>query len=55
MVDKEVQRLRKMGLTKLTKNDTFVEHEDEWGERKYLFDELVKSDLIVQEKKPKGT
>ena len=41
MVDKEVQRLRKMGLTKLTKNDTFVEHEDEWGDKKYLFDELV--------------
>ena len=55
MVEKEIQCLRKMDLTKLTKDDTFVEHEDEWASRKYLFDKLVESDLIPEGNKPKGT
>ena len=55
MVDKEIQRLRKMNLTKLTKDDTFVEHEDEWESRKYLFEKLVESDLISEGDKPKWT
>ena len=53
MVDQEEVRLQKMGLTKLEGCDTFLEHEDEWGEKKYLHDELVKSDIL--ETKPKGT
>ena len=33
MVDQEEVRLQKMGLTKLKGCDTFIEHEDEWGEK----------------------
>ena len=53
MVDQEEVRLQKMGLTKLEGCDTFIEHEDEWREKKYLYDKLVESDLF--ETKPKGT
>ena len=42
-----------MGLTKLEEGDTYLEHEDEWGDKKHLYDELVKSELL--ENKPKGT
>ena len=35
---------RKMNLTKLTGEDTFVEH-DEWSSRDYLHDKLKNSDL----------
>ena len=52
-MDQEEYRLQQMGLTKLEEGDTFLEHEDEWEEKKYLYDELVKSDLL--ETKPKGT
>ena len=53
MVDREEIRLQKMGLTKQEACDTFLDHEDKWHEKKYLYDELVKSDLF--ENKPKGT
>ena len=52
-MDPEEYRLQRMGLTKMEGNDTYLEHEDEQGDKKYLYDELVKSDLL--ETKPKGT
>ena len=53
MVDQEEVRIQKMGLTKLEKDDTFVECNDEWDEKKYIFDKLSGSDLMAT--KPKGT
>ena len=53
MMEPEEIRLQRMGLSKLEEKDTFLEHEDEWGEKKKLYDELVKSELF--ETKPKGT
>ena len=52
MVDKEDAHLQRMGLTKLTKDDTFVEHEEEWRERSHLQNALKASNLV--EKKPAG-
>ena len=52
MVDQEEIRLQRMGLTKLTKDDTFIEHEEEWDSRNYLHEALKKSDHITN--KPAG-
>ena len=52
MVDQEEIRLQRMALTKLTKDDTFVEHKEEWDSRNYLHDALKKSDHIKN--KPAG-
>ena len=52
MVDKGDAHLQRMGLTKLTKDDTFVEHEEEWEERVHLQNKLKASNLI--DKKPVG-
>ena len=52
MVDKEGSRLLRMGLTKLTKDDTFLEHEEEWDEREFLYEALRGSRLV--DKKPAG-
>ena len=52
MVDQEEIRLQRMGLTKLTAVDTFVEHEEEWDSRNYLHEALKKSDHITN--KPAG-
>ena len=52
MVDKEEARLSRMGLTKLTNDDTFVEHEEEWEERNHLYESLKASRLV--DKKPAG-
>ena len=52
MVDKGDAHLQRMGLTKLNKDDTFVEHEDEWRERVYLQNQIKASNLI--DKKPVG-
>ena len=52
MVDKEDARLQRMGLTKLTERDTFVEHEEEWGVRSHLQEALKASNLM--DKKPVG-
>ena len=52
MVNKEKSRLLRMGLTKLGKRDTFVEHEEEWDEREFL-SEAIKGSRLV-DKKPAG-
>ena len=52
MTESEEIRLQRMGLTKLTNEDTFVEHEEEWECRVTLHDKLKDSDHIV--KKPIG-
>ena len=52
MVDKGDAHLQRMGLTKLTKDDTFVEHDDEWEERVHLQNKIKTSNLI--DKKPVG-
>ena len=52
MVDKGDAHLQRMGLTKLNKDDTFVEHDDEWEERVHLQNKIKASNLI--DKKPVG-
>ena len=52
MVDREESRLKEMNLTKLTKDDLFVSHDDDWDSRSFLHDKLKESSLIT--KKPIG-
>ena len=52
MVDREESRLKEMDLTKLTKDDLFVSHDDDWDSRSFLHDKLKESSLITQ--KPIG-
>ena len=52
MVDREESRLKEMKLTKLTKNDLFISHDDDWVSRNSLHDGLKNSDLITN--KPIG-
>ena len=52
MVDREESRLKEMKLTKLTKNDLFISHDDDWVSRNSLHDELKNSNLITN--KPIG-
>ena len=52
MVDREESRLKEMNLTKLTKDDLFVSHDDDWDSRSFLHDKLKESSLITQ--KPIG-
>ena len=52
MVDREESRLKEMNLTKLTKNDLFISHDDDWGSRSFLHNELKNSNLITN--KPIG-
>ena len=47
MMEPEEYRLQRMGLSKLEERDTFLEHEDEWSEKKELYDELIKSELFA--------
>ena len=51
MVDKGDAHLQRMGLIKLSEEDTFVEH-DEWEDRAYLQDKIKESYLVA--KKPMG-
>ena len=51
MMEPEEIRLQRMGLSKLEEKDSFLEHEDEWDEKKDIYDELEKSELF----KPKPT
>ena len=50
MVDKGDTHLKRMGLTKLNKDDSFIEHDDMWRERADLQTQIKASNLI--EKKP---
>ena len=52
MVDQEDARLQRMGLTKLSTYDLFVEHEEEWDLRNDIQNNLRASTLI--DKKPIG-
>ena len=52
MVDREESRLKDMNLTKLTENDLFIPHDDDWDSRSSVHDELKNSNLIT--KKPIG-
>ena len=52
MVEPEDIRLQRMGLSKLEDTDSFIDHEDEWEERKKIYDKLVESELF--QTKPKG-
>ena len=52
MVDREESRLKEMDLTKLTKDDLFISHDDDWGSRSFVHNELKNSNLIT--KKPIG-
>ena len=51
MVEPEDIRLQRMGLSKLEGADGFIDHEDEWDERKKMNDNLVASELFAT--KPK--
>ena len=52
MVDREESRLKEMKLTKLTEDDAFISHDDDWESRKSLHDDLKNSNLITS--KPTG-
>ena len=52
MVDKGDAHLQRMGLTKLGKDDKFIEHDDDWGTRSSLQDAIRESNLV--ERKPMG-
>ena len=49
----EETRLQRMGLSKLGDADSFIAHEEEWDEKKELYDHLMGSELL--ENKPKTT
>ena len=47
MVEPEEIRLQMMGLSKLEERDSFIDNEDEWEERKEIYDKLVESEQAI--------
>ena len=52
MTESEENRLQRMGLSKLGKKDSFIDHEEEWEDKKELYDFLM-GDKSMLENKPK--
>ena len=50
-MEPEEIRLQRMGLSKLSEADSFLDHEDEWEAKKEVHDNLVASELFAT--KPK--
>ena len=52
MIEPDEIRLQRMGLSKLSETDSFLDHEDEFDKKKELHEYLVASDLLAT--KPKA-
>ena len=53
MTDSEEARLQRMDLTKLEESDEFIDHEDDFPEKKRCYQGLLDSTIIDDKDKPK--